>query len=69
MKRKKIREKTKFICDRDSIYKLRCTYVYAMNMTIRDMGEATGDFVGEHFCGRCTDLQLIVYRLLVRLSL
>ncbi len=25
--------------------------------------------VGERFCGRCSDLQLIVYRLLVRLSL
>ncbi len=34
---KQIREETKFICDRDSIYKLRCTYVYKMNMTIRDM--------------------------------
>ncbi len=25
--------------------------------------------VDERFCGRCSDLQLIVYRLLVRLSL
>jgi hypothetical protein len=34
MKRKQIREKTKFICDSDSIYNLRCTYVYTMDMTI-----------------------------------
>jgi hypothetical protein len=27
LKRKQIREKTKFICDSDSIYKLCCTYV------------------------------------------
>ena len=42
--------------------KVWCTFIYI------DL-QATGDCVGERFCGRCSDLQLIVYRMLVRLSL
>jgi hypothetical protein len=39
MKRIQIREKTDFICDSDSKYKLRCTYmyIYTRNMTISNM--------------------------------
>ena len=33
LKRKQIREQTNFYWCNDSIYKLRCTYVYAVNMT------------------------------------
>ncbi len=37
LKKIQIREQTKVYWDNDSIYKLRCTYVYTVDMTIRDM--------------------------------